>query len=95
MRCCGVTTRHSASTNSPVSRSPQVITADFAYIRLHGPAVYAYGGSYSESTLEVWAERIRGWKQLRRVYAYFDNDEAGYAVRNALALRALLEGRHA
>jgi len=29
------------------------------------------------------------------VYVYFDNDEAGYAVRNALALRALLEGRHA
>jgi len=75
--------------------SPQVITADFAYIRLHGPATYAYGGSYSESALEVWAERIHGWKQLRRVYVYFDNDEAGYAVRNALALRALLEGRHA
>jgi len=75
--------------------SPRVLTADFAYIRLHGPAAYAYGGSYSESTLEVWAERIRGWKKLRRVYAYFDNDEAGYAVRNALALRTLLEGRRA
>lgn len=75
--------------------SPQVITADFAYIRLHGPAAYAYGGSYSESALEVWAERICGWKQLRRVYVYFDNDEAGYAVHNALALRTLLEGRHA
>jgi len=75
--------------------SPQVITADFAYIRLHGPAVYAYGGSYSGNVLDTWAERIRGWKQLRRVYVYFDNDETGYAVRNALALRALLEVRHA
>lgn len=73
--------------------SPQVITADFAYIRLHGPATYAYGGCYTDSALEAWAERIRGWKKLRRAYVYFDNDEAGYAVRNALALRALLEGR--
>ena len=75
--------------------SPQVITADFAYIRLHGPAAYAYGGSYSDRALETWAERIRAWKQLRRVYVYFDNDEAGYAVRNALVLRTLLEGRRA
>jgi uncharacterized protein YecE (DUF72 family) len=74
--------------------SPRVLTADFAYIRLHGPAAYAYGGSYSESILEVWAERIRSWKKLRRVYAYFDNDEAGYALQNALALRTLLERRH-
>jgi uncharacterized protein YecE (DUF72 family) len=75
--------------------SPQVVTADFAYIRLHGPAAYAYGGCYTNSALEKWAERIRGWKKLRRVYVYFDNDEAGYAARNALALRALLAGRHA
>jgi uncharacterized protein YecE (DUF72 family) len=75
--------------------SPQVITADFAYIRLHGPAAYAYGGSYSASALETWANRIRSWKKLRRVYVYFDNDEAGYAARNALMLRTLLEGRRA
>jgi uncharacterized protein YecE (DUF72 family) len=75
--------------------SPQVITADFTYIRLHGPAAYAYGGLYSNRALEAWAERIRGWKQLRRAYVYFDNDESGYAVRNALALRTLLEGRRA
>jgi len=74
--------------------SPHVITADFAYIRLHGPAARAYGGSYSASAMERWAECIRGWKKLRRVYIYFDNDEAGYAAHNALALRVLLEGRH-
>jgi uncharacterized protein YecE (DUF72 family) len=71
--------------------SPQVLTADFAYIRLHGPAAYAYGGCYSHTALAGWADRIRGWKQLRRVYVYFDNDEAGYAVQNALELRRLLE----
>ncbi len=75
--------------------SPPVITADFAYIRLHGPAGYPYGGSYSDRALRGWAERIRGWKKLRRVYVYFDNDEAGHAVQNALALRLMLEGRRA
>ena len=73
--------------------SPRVITADFTYIRLHGPAAYAYGGLYSDSALEAWAKRIHAWKKLRRVYIYFDNDEAGYAVHNALALRTRLEGR--
>lgn len=74
--------------------SPQVITADFVYIRLHGPAAYAYGGCYAESALQQWAERIRSWKKLRRAYVYFDNDEGAYAVRNALVLRALLGDRH-
>lgn len=72
--------------------SPHVITADFTYIRLHGPSASAYGGCYSDNALKKWAARIRGWKKLRRVYVYFDNDEAGYAARNALSLRTLLEG---
>ena len=75
--------------------APRVLTADFAYIRLHGPAGYAYGGSYTDPDLAIWAREIRGWKSLRRVYVYFDNDEAGYAVQNALALQRLIEGRHA
>jgi uncharacterized protein YecE (DUF72 family) len=75
--------------------SPRVITADFAYIRLHGPAAYAYGGCYSDNALQQWADRIRGWKKLRRVYVYFDNDEAAYATRNARTLHGLLEGRGA
>jgi len=76
--------------------SPHVLTANFAYIRLHGPAAAAYAGSYSDAALAAWAEEIRGWKRLRRVYVYFDNDEAAYAADNAQTLRALLGGgRHA
>jgi uncharacterized protein YecE (DUF72 family) len=74
--------------------SPQVITADFAYIRLHGPAAYAYGGSYSESALEVWAERIRGWKRLRCVYVCFDNDERLCGAQRACVAHAA-RGRRA
>ena len=73
--------------------SPHIVTADFAYVRLHGPTAQAYGGSYSQHALAAWAEEIRSWRRLKRVYVYFDNDEAGYAVRNAATLRRLLAGK--
>ncbi|WP_058557013.1 DUF72 domain-containing protein [Thiohalocapsa sp. ML1] len=71
-------------------RSPAHITSDFVYIRLHGPGA-AYQGSYDSAALGHWARAIRAWcaKGLD-VYCYFDNDEAGYAVQNALALRERL-----
>ena len=72
--------------------SPHVLTADFAYLRLHGSALSGYGGSYTDTVLGNWAQEIRGWKKLRRVYVYFDNDEAGYAVRNAQTLQSMLTG---
>jgi uncharacterized protein YecE (DUF72 family) len=67
-------------------------TAPFVYVRLHGPDhEYLYGGSYSEEDLRWWAERIREWKgQGRDVFAYFNNDGGGNAVRNADTLRWLL-----
>lgn len=66
------------------------ITADFTYIRLHGPEG-AYQGRYSQAELEKWASRIRRWRQdLKAVHLYFDNDQSAYAVENALALKRLL-----
>jgi uncharacterized protein YecE (DUF72 family) len=66
------------------------LTADFTYVRLHGPGD-AYQGSYSHESLQRWADRIVDWcKQLRAVYIYFDNDQAAYAVENALSLKRLL-----
>jgi uncharacterized protein YecE (DUF72 family) len=73
--------------------SPRLVTADFAYVRLHGPGPKAYQGSYSDAALDEWARRIDGWRgSLKAVYVYFDNDEAGYAVRDALRLKALVGG---
>lgn len=37
------------------------VTADFVYLRLHG-AETLYAGSYSDSKLDFWAERIRSWQ---------------------------------
>jgi uncharacterized protein YecE (DUF72 family) len=68
-------------------------TAELVYVRMHGPdAAALYAGSYSSADLEWWAERIREWEAGgHRVYAYFNNDGGGNAVRDARALRALLE----
>ncbi len=72
-------------------QSPVVLTADFAYVRLHGPSASAYQGSYDSAQLARWAERIQGWSEtLAAVYVYFDNDQAAYAAHNARALKALL-----
>lgn len=74
-------------------RTENILTADWVYIRLHGPEG-KYQGSYTTAQLSDWAERIVSWSQkLRSVYVYFDNDQAGYAVQNAIALNTLLSRR--
>ena len=48
-------------------------------------------GEYSERELEEWAGRIDGWRgDGVDVYAYFNNDWEGYAVRNGRSLRERL-----
>lgn len=74
-------------------RTENVITADWAYVRLHGPGG-KYQGSYSTQQLSEWAARISDWStRLKAIYVYFDNDQAGYAVQNALELKNLVNGR--
>jgi uncharacterized protein YecE (DUF72 family) len=67
-------------------------TSDFVYVRLHGPDSNAlYAGSYTSDDLRWWGDRIREWVASgKEVYAYFNNDGHGHAVRNAEALRELL-----
>ncbi len=73
-------------------RSPRWLTADFAYVRLHGPDG-PYQGSYSDAQLADWAGQLRQWAaEGRDVYCYFDNDAQAHAVRDAQRLRALLAG---
>lgn len=70
---------------------PHELTADFTYLRFHGPTSARYWGSYSTEQLETWAERIETWRSnLSAVYAYFNNDPGGEAVKNALTLKRLL-----
>jgi uncharacterized protein YecE (DUF72 family) len=70
--------------------SPVMVTADFAYIRLHGPGD-KYAGNYSKSTLGKWASLCREWLGSGiDVYVYFDNDQNAYAAYNALTLQEIL-----
>ncbi len=71
-------------------QTPDIITGDWTYIRLHGPGG-KYQGSYSSGRLGEWARKIVEWNsRLRAIYVYFDNDQAGYAVQNALELKRLV-----
>ncbi len=69
-------------------------TAELVYVRLHGPDPdRLYVGSYSDDDLDWWAQRIREWRaDGHSVLAYFNNDDRGHAVRNALGLRRRLDG---
>jgi uncharacterized protein YecE (DUF72 family) len=71
-------------------QSPIEVTAEFTYIRLHGPGG-KYQGSYDDRTMRTWAKRIQHWG-LKAAYVYFDNDQAGYAPKNAARLREILDG---
>ena len=70
--------------------TPMEVTANFVYVRFHG-AQSTYGGSYSESQLKAWAERIAYWReQGKEVFAYFNNDPEAHAIANAKSLARFL-----
>lgn len=72
--------------------TPAVVTADFAYVRLHGSGGDgAYTGSYQSPALKDWSQQIAAWSaQGTEVYCYFANDECGHAVHNAWTLATLV-----
>ncbi|HEY31797.1 MAG TPA: DUF72 domain-containing protein [Dehalococcoidia bacterium] len=76
----------------PEFTTPQVTTADFAYIRFHG-SQELYGGCYSDEELWEWVRKIAGLK-VTKVYIYFNNDIGGFAVSNAVTLMHLLEEKN-
>jgi uncharacterized protein YecE (DUF72 family) len=74
-------------------RSPLRVTADFTYVRLHGPDSGKYQGSYSDERMNEWARQIEIWAaQLKAIYIYFDNDQLGYAPANAITLKSRVLG---
>jgi uncharacterized protein YecE (DUF72 family) len=71
--------------------TPGVVTSDLVYIRLHGPGELAYRGGYPDEALAPWVRRVDRWvAEGRRVWLFFDNDEAGHAALDALRLSARL-----
>jgi uncharacterized protein YecE (DUF72 family) len=62
------------------------------YFRFHGPhAGRPYSGSYSPQALSGAARRIRSYlREGRDVFAYFNNDVDGHAVRDAQSIARYL-----
>jgi uncharacterized protein YecE (DUF72 family) len=83
----------------------EVVTSPLSYVRLHGRNKEAWWGSdsasrydylYSEKELGSWADRIRRIAvKADRVLVYFNNHRKGQAVKNALALKKILEAEGA
>ncbi len=71
--------------------SPREVTADFVYMRLHGPGD-KYQGRYDRASLENWAQQFHEWVQGgKEVFCYFDNDQEGFAVINAIELSEMVD----
>jgi len=65
---------------------PWELTADWTYVRFHGPHALErkYWGSYGGRRLWRVADRLGTWlDEGRDVHAYFNNDHEGFAVQDA------------
>lgn len=69
--------------------APFEVTADFVYLRGHGPGG-RYHGRYGEAALEDWAAHIRRWRKNHDVFVYFDNDIKSAAPADAQQLIDIL-----
>jgi uncharacterized protein YecE (DUF72 family) len=79
------------SFNFPGTLSLDEMTADFIYIRFHGPLKSPYSGAYPDEFLKEWTGTIQSWmKAVKAVYVYFDNTMQGHAAVDALKMQLLL-----
>jgi uncharacterized protein YecE (DUF72 family) len=73
--------------------SPWRRTADFVYLRGHGPGG-RYKGHYSAAALAAWRNKIANWRSRGfDVFVYFDNDQKSAAPLDARRLHELLDRR--
>ncbi len=93
----GVLRRHGAAlcVHDLLAGHPWELTTDWTYVRFHGPNAVdcPYQGRYGPDGLFWMAERLSSWlTQGVDVYAYFNNDDSGYAVQDAGWLARRLAG---
>lgn len=67
-------------------------TAGWGYVRLHAGAAQPWP-KYGRTALRSWAERIEAWPDQADVFAYFNNDPGGAAVRDAVTFAGLVAAR--
>ncbi|HYE17523.1 MAG TPA: DUF72 domain-containing protein [Tepidisphaeraceae bacterium] len=79
------------STSGPRLPSDLVKTADDVYVRFHGTTQW-YRHDYSKAELAEWTQKIRA-SGAKTVWAYFNNDREGNAIRNARELLRQLKAQ--
>ncbi|MCE5202850.1 MAG: DUF72 domain-containing protein [Actinomycetia bacterium] len=68
------------------------VTSKVVYVRFHGTA--RFDGAYPAAALEPWARFIaEQYRAGRECYAFFNNDFAGHAPRDAMRLAEMLAAR--
>jgi uncharacterized protein YecE (DUF72 family) len=73
--------------------TPDWRTTDWGYIRFHGGRA-SPASCYRLPALQEWADRIcELWTDREDVFAYFNNDHAGCALRDVARLGQLLDQR--
>ena len=75
--------------DEPLMPIDLIPTCDFAFIRWHGHGKRPwYNYRYSEKELDLWVERVNKrkekFKDVKKIYGYFNNHFHGYAVENSL-----------
>lgn len=71
--------------------TPWLATADFVYVRGHGPSG-RYHGSYDDAALGEWASASAAWlREGRDVFCFFDNDIKAAAPADARRFAALMD----
>ncbi len=88
----GVLRKHNAALviHDLLPDHPRIVTADWVYLRFHGPDAlnHAYQGEYPHQAMRAEADRIKAHlAEGRDVYAFFNNDQHAYAIKNARQLR--------
>jgi uncharacterized protein YecE (DUF72 family) len=75
------------------------ITADHAFIRLHGrnKGGYWYNYLYNKEQLKPWADKVKVIRrkdpEVKRLRVYFNNHYGGKAVQNALEFKEMVEDK--
>jgi uncharacterized protein YecE (DUF72 family) len=92
-RTAAVLARHRAAfvaVSHPRLPADVIPTGDLLYARFHGLSPKLYVHDYSERELEEWVRRLAPLLPGRALYAFFNNDWYGHALRNAVRFRELL-----
>jgi uncharacterized protein YecE (DUF72 family) len=67
------------------------LTADFAYLCLHGPAQQKNSAHCNRLQLRQWFGLCARWLEsgAKCFFIYFDNDQPGYAALNMMELQEM------